>query len=473
MSKEVLDILSRISLEKNIPVGTLYDALEAALISASKKMLPPEMDVVEAELDRETGEFRVYANMEVVDEVEDEFTEISLEEARNYVDDVESGEELVIDVTPDNFGRIAAQSAKQVITQRIREAEREMIYDKYKNRTGDLIVGTVQRYERGNAIIDMGNAEAVLPSREQPPGERYRYGERIKAIIVDIQKSSKDAQIILSRTSPTLVLKLFEQEVAEIRDGVVSIRLVAREAGKRSKIAVLSSDSDVDPVGACVGMKGSRVQMVVQELRGERIDIIEYSDDKRRFVSNSLKPANIESVEYDSQSKRALLIVRDDELALAIGKNGLNARLASELTSVEIDIISESQLAERARKAKQELSMIPVVKDDWVDAFLSKGIIKANDIMNAGIEGLTQIDGLDEKTAKKILKQTEEYLQKRKTANTARMKDAAVPDEEEDESHSEETGQAEIEMEEDAPDIEQAESPQTEFELEKETPAST
>ncbi len=415
MSKEVLDILSRISLEKNIPVHTLYEALEAALISASKKMLPPEMDVVEAELDRESGEFRVYANMEVVDEVEDEYTEISLEEARDYVDDVTVGEELVIDVTPDNFGRIAAQSAKQVITQRIREAEREMIYDKYKNRTGDLIAGTVQRYERGNVIVDMGNAEAVLPSREQPPGERYRYGERLKAIIVDIQKSSKDAQIILSRTSPTLVMKLFEQEVAEIRDGVVSIRLVAREAGKRSKIAVLSSDSDIDPVGACVGMKGSRVQMVVQELRGERIDIIEYSDDKRRFVANSLKPANIESVEYDEENRRALLVVRDDELALAIGKNGLNARLASDLTGINIDIISESQLAERERMAKQELSMIPAVRDGWSDIFLGKGIIKANDILEAGMEELSKIDGMDQETAQLILEQTQEFLNQQET----------------------------------------------------------
>lgn len=423
MSKEVLDILNRISLEKNIPVNTLYDALEAALISASKKMLPSEMDVVEAELDRETGEFRVYANMDVVDEVEDEFTEISLEEARNYVDDVEVGEELVIDVTPDNFGRIAAQSAKQVITQRIREAEREMIYDKYKNRTGDLVVGTVQRYERGNVIVDLGNAEALLPSREQPPGERYRYGERLKAIIVDIQKSSKDAQIILSRSTPTLVLKLFEQEVAEIRDSVVTIRLIAREPGKRSKIAVLSSDSDVDPVGACVGMKGSRVQMVVQELRGERIDIIEYSDDKRRFVANSLKPANIESVEYDPAIKRALLVVRDDELALAIGKNGLNARLASELTGVNIDIISESQVAERERMARQELSMIPLVRDGWADTFLAKGIIKANDILEAGIEGLTKIDGLTPAIAEEILQQTQAYVQQKK--ETARMKSPA------------------------------------------------
>ncbi|MBN2330005.1 MAG: transcription termination/antitermination protein NusA [Candidatus Omnitrophica bacterium] len=413
MSKEVLDILGRISLEKNIPIDALYDALEAALISASKKMLPPMMEVAEAELDRETGEFRVYANMEVVEEVEDEYAEISLEEARNYVDDVEVGEELVIDVTPEDFGRIAAQSAKQVITQRIREAEREMIFDKYKNRIGDLVAGTVQRYERGNVIVDLGNAEALLPSREHPAGERYRYGERLKAIIVDIQKSTKDAQIILSRNDPSLVLKLFDQEVAEIRDGIVTIRLVAREPGKRSKIAVLSSDSDVDPVGACVGMKGSRVQMVVQELRGERIDIIEYSDDKRRFVANSLKPANIESVEYDPQTHRALLVVRDDELALAIGKSGLNARLASELTGVNIDIISESQLAERERLAKQELSMIPSVKDGWTDTFLAKGIIKANDILQAGIEGLTAIEGLDQETAQKILDETEQFLQER------------------------------------------------------------
>ena len=232
MSKEVLDILNRISLERNIPVATLYDALESALISASKKMLQSDVEVVEAELDRETGDFRIYANMEVVDEVVDEYTEISLEEARNFVDDVKVGESLVIDVTPQDFGRIAAQSAKQVITQRIREAEREVIYDKFKNREGDIIAGTVQRYEKGSVIVDLGNTEAVLPVKEQVPGERFRYGERIKALIKEIRKSSKDAQIVLSRTAPGLVLQLFAQEVAEIQDGVVSIRKVAREAGK-------------------------------------------------------------------------------------------------------------------------------------------------------------------------------------------------------------------------------------------------
>ncbi len=408
MSKEILDILKRLSLERNIPVNTLYDALEAALISASKKMLPPEVDVEEAEFDRESGEFRVYANMEVVEEVEDEYTQISLEEAQEYVEDVQVGEYLVIDMTPHDFGRIAAQSAKQVITQRIREAEREIVYDKYKNRTGDLVAGTVQRYERGNVIVDLGNAEALLPSKEQPQGERYRYGDRLKAIITEIRKPSKDAPIILSRTNPLLVTKLFEQEVAEIRDGVVSIRLVAREPGKRSKIAVLSSDNDVDPVGACVGMKGSRVQMVVQELRGERIDIVEYSDDKRRFVANSLKPANIESVELNEFNNRALLVVRDEELALAIGKNGLNAKLASELTGVEIDIISESQLAERETTAKDNLRKITALTDQSIDGLLTKGLFSFTDMKKAGISGLYEIDGIDSHMAEQILHEIDE-----------------------------------------------------------------
>ncbi len=410
MAKEILDIINRIALEKNIPVENLYDALESALITASKKMLNRDVDVVEAELDRETGDFRVYANMEVVEEVMDEFTEISLEEAQDYVEDVELGEILVIDVTPDGFGRIAAQSAKQVITQRIREAEREVIFDKYKNRAGDLIAGTVQRYEKGNVIVDLGNAEAVMPKREVPPGERHRYGERVKAVILDIRKTTKDAQIVLSRATPLLVSKLFEQEVTEIQDGVVSIRFVAREPGKRSKIAVLSSDNDVDPVGACVGMKGSRVQMVVQELRGERIDIIEYSSDKRRFVANSLKPATIESVELNHDNSSALLVVRDDELALAIGKGGVNVQLASELTGVHIDIISESQLVEREAQAKRELLRLPSMTDSWSEALLAKGIITLDDLGQLNIENLLKLDGMTEEKAKLIFQEVEQFI---------------------------------------------------------------
>jgi len=410
MSKEILEILNRIALEKNIQVGTLYDALESALITASKKMLNKDVDVVEAELDRETGDFRVYANMEVVEEVMDEFTEISLEEAKNYVDDVSLGEILVIDVTPNDFGRIAAQSAKQVITQRIREAEREVIFDKYKNRVGDLIAGTVQRYEKGNVIIDLGNAEAVMPKKEIPMGERHRYGDRVKAVILDIRKTTKDAQIVLSRATPLLVSKLFEQEVAEIQDGVVTVKFVAREPGKRSKIAVSSSDNDVDPVGACVGMKGSRVQMVVQELRGERIDIIEYSSDKRRFVANSLKPATIESVELNKDGTGALLVVRDDELALAIGKGGVNVQLASELTGVHIDIISENQLAEREAQAKRELLRLPSISEAWSDVLLSKGVITLNDVLSVDMDTLLQLEGMTEERAGLILQEAKQFL---------------------------------------------------------------
>lgn len=410
MSKEILEILSRIALEKNIQVETLYDALESALITASKKMLNKDVDVVEAELDRETGDFRVYANMEVVEEVMDEFTEISLEEAKNYVDDVSLGEVLVIDVTPDDFGRIAAQSAKQVITQRIREAEREVIFDKYKNRVGDLIAGTVQRYEKGNVIIDLGNAEAVMPKKEIPMGERHRYGDRVKAVILDIRKTTKDAQIVLSRATPLLVSKLFDQEVAEIQEGVVSIKFVAREPGKRSKIAVSTSDNDVDPVGACVGMKGSRVQMVVQELRGERIDIIEYSSDKRRFVANSLKPASIESVELNKDGTSALLVVRDDELALAIGKGGVNVQLASQLTGVHIDIISEAQLTEREAQAKRELLRLPSISETWSEVLLSKGIIKLKDVLSLELDTLLQLEGMTQEKAELILKEARQFI---------------------------------------------------------------
>ncbi|MDP8245900.1 MAG: transcription termination factor NusA [Candidatus Hinthialibacter antarcticus] len=470
MSKEVLDIITRISLERNIPVQTLQDALEAALISASKKMLPDDVEVVEAELDRESGEFRIYANMEVVEELEDEFTEILLEEARKYVDDVSVGEFLVIDVTPEDFGRIAAQSAKQVITQRIREAEREIIFDKYKNRTGDLVVGTVQRYEKGNVIVDLGNAEAVLPNREQPQGERYRFGDRIKAVIADIRKSSKDAQIILSRNSAELVLKLFEQEVAEIKDGIVSIRLIAREPGKRTKIAVLSSDSDVDPVGACVGMKGSRVQMVVQELRGERIDIIEYSDDRQRFVANAMKPANIESVELDNENNRALLVVQDDELALSIGKNGLNAKLASQLTKCEIDIITESQLNARELQAKKELASIPALieQSKLIDALLVKGIISRRDILSAGLEKLTDIDGIDEELAETILQEARDLIGKPIEVKSDDKDDSdASPDLVDEDADEDEDESGEGETPEDESDAKDAQA-----EAEEETPVA-
>ncbi|MCA9430101.1 MAG: transcription termination factor NusA, partial [Candidatus Omnitrophica bacterium] len=252
MSKESQDLLRRIANERNIALEVLEDALEAALISASKKMLDPEMEVTRATTDPETGDYRVFAEKTVVEEVDNEALEISLPEARMFDLDIKLGDTIEIDVTPHDFGRIAAQNAKQVVTQRIREAEREMVYERYCNKIGELVSGTVQQTERGNVIVDIGYAEAYLPFNEQPRGERYHYGDRVRAVITEVSQSHRDAQVLLSRKSPELVKKLFEQEVTEVRDGTVVIKGVAREPGKRSKIAVMSTNLDVDPVGACV-----------------------------------------------------------------------------------------------------------------------------------------------------------------------------------------------------------------------------
>ncbi|MBW7938604.1 MAG: transcription termination/antitermination protein NusA, partial [Candidatus Omnitrophica bacterium] len=339
MSRETWDLLRRIANERNISIEILEDALQAALVSASKKMLDPEMEVARAAIDPKTGEYRVYAQKVVVPEVANESREISLPEARLYNHEAKYEDIIEIDVTPNDFGRIAAQNAKQVITQRIREAEREMVFERYSNRIGELVTGTVQQYERGSVILEIGFAEALLPFEEQAKGERFHYGDRLRAVILRVNQTSREAQVVVSRKTPELVKKLFEQEVSEVRDGTVVIKAIAREPGKRSKIAVMSTNLDVDPVGACVGMKGSRVQMVVQELKGERIDIIPYSSDKIKFVQNSLKPAEVDSVELGPDGRSATLVVKDDQLSLAIGKGGLNAKLASELTGVHIDIV--------------------------------------------------------------------------------------------------------------------------------------
>ena len=470
--KEALDILERIALEKNLDPDKLQTALQDALISASKKVLGPTVEISECEIDPDTGEYKVYAMKEVVEKVIDPDREIAYDEVKEEIEDIEIGEELAIavDINPDDFGRIAAQSAKQVLTQRIREAEREMVYDKYKSRVGELITGTVQRHERGSAIVDVGTAEAILPYKLQPYGERYRYGENVKAIIHDVPdihtdpKARRDAQIVLSRTDPQLVIRLFEQEVAEMRDGVVSIRVIAREPGRRTKIAVMSRDSDVDPVGACVGMKGSRVQMVVQELRGERIDIIEYSDDKRRFVANSLKPAEIESVELTDDEGRALVVVRDDALSLAIGRGGLNARLASELTGAEIDILSESQLAEREETAKKTLlAQFPSMTDDLADRFLTRGLLGCADVLKASETSLKLIEGMDDELVATILAEAK-AAQEAPEATEAEAEEIAEASSEDEEAATDEETEAEVIDEDSTEDEEAATDEETEAE---------
>lgn len=344
-NKGFLEAFREVGKEKGIALEVLFDAIEAALISAYKRNFNSAQNV-RVSLDRTTGEFHVYAVKNVVDEVSDEITEISLSDAKSIHPDYKVGDVIEQEVTPADFGRIAAQTAKQVVVQRIREAERGIIYDEYANRANDILTGIVQRVEGRNVIIDLGRTEALLPPAEQISTEKYAPNNRMKFYIVEVKKTTKGPQILLSRTHPGLLKRLFELEVPEISDGTVEIKSVAREPGMRSKIAVYSGDETVDPVGSCVGQKGLRVQSVVDELHGEKIDIVKWNQDPAVYIANSLSPAKVVSVAIKESEKISRVIVPDYQLSLAIGKEGQNARLAAKLTGWKIDIKSESQADE-------------------------------------------------------------------------------------------------------------------------------
>ena len=338
-------IIDQIVKEKSIDKAIVIEAIEQAVLSAANKKFRNTRNL-EATFNRDTGEVELFEYVEVVDEVEDSYRQITLEEAREEDPEVEIGDEIGMKLPSSEFSRIAAQTAKQVIIQRVREAERETIFNEFKDRVGELINGLVRRYEKGDLIVDLGRAEAVLTYKELAPREVYRQGDRIKALITDIRMTTKGPQILLSRTAPAMLAKLFEAEVPEVAEGIVEIINVVREPGSRAKIAVYSHDSDVDPVGACVGMRGSRVQNVVSELRGEKIDIIPWSEDIARFACNALSPAVVSKVFVEDENKAMEIIVPDDQLSLAIGKRGQNVRLAAKLTGWRIDIKSETRQAE-------------------------------------------------------------------------------------------------------------------------------
>lgn len=346
MNVEFIEALAEIEKEKGVCKDILIEAIEAALISAYKRNFG-SLQNVRVQIDRETGEIKVFARKNVVNEVEDERLEMSLTEAKNKDPRYDIDDIVEIEVTPRDFGRIAAQTAKQVVVQRIREAERGIIFEEFSNREGDIVTGIVQRYEQRNVIIDLGKTEAVLASTEQIPSENYNHADRIKTYIIEVKKTTKGPQIMVSRTHPGLLKRLFELEVPEIHDGVVELKSVAREAGARSKIAVASKYENVDPVGACVGPKGMRVQTIVTELKGEKIDIVKWSEDPAKFVASALSPAKVVNVRINEEEKIASVVVPDYQLSLAIGKEGQNARLAAKLTSWKIDIKSESQAIEQ------------------------------------------------------------------------------------------------------------------------------
>jgi transcription termination/antitermination protein NusA len=333
VNKQLIAALVELEKEKGIKMDTIIEALEQALASAYKRNYQVEFEC-RTDINIETGEIRVFRILEE--------------------DEVEDSDKDEVEVTPDNFGRIAAQTAKQVIRQRIKEAEREIMYDEFKDRIGDLVTGIVQQSDSRFTLVDLGKVEALLPQYEQVPGERYRHGERIKCYISDVRKTTKGPQVIVSRSHTGLIRRLFELEVPEIYEGVVEIISIAREAGYRTKIAVKSNEKNVDPVGACVGPKGSRVKMIVDELGGEKIDIVDYSEDVISYIKNSLSPARVNKVLIDEDNKFALVVVSNDQLSLAIGREGQNARLAARLTGWKIDIKSQKQFEEELAEAREE-----------------------------------------------------------------------------------------------------------------------
>ncbi len=349
MTVNLNHIIDQVVKDKGVNREVLIEALESAVLSAANRKYRNTRDL-EAHYNPEIGEVEVFEFVTVVDEVEDSYKQIQLEEAREADPDAQVGDELGMKIDASNFSRIAAQTAKQVIIQKVREAEREGVYKEFKDRVGELVNGIVRRYERGDLIIDLGKAEAILPHRQQVFRESYRQGDRVRAFIAEVNLSTKGPQIVLSRTHEGLVAALFASEVPEIAEGIVELKGVSREPGSRSKIAVYSNDRDVDPVGACVGMRGSRVQNVVTELRGEKIDIIPWSSDIAQFACSALAPAEVTRVYVDKGERSLEIIVPDDQLSLAIGKKGQNVRLAAKLVNWRIDIKSESQ----ARAAEEE-----------------------------------------------------------------------------------------------------------------------
>jgi len=359
MNADFLDALRQIEKEKEIPLEVLLSTIESALESAYKKNYAATGDV-RVRVSSSKGGFHVFCEKDVVETVENSHIQISLQEARDNDPDVQVGDVIEIEVTPENFGRIAAQTAKQVVVQRIREAEREHVYEEFGDRVGEVLTCTVQRREQRNVFVNLGKIEAVLPPAEQVPTEPYRFNDRLKVYVLEVRRTPKGPQVVVSRTHPSLIRRLFELEVPEIAEGIVSIKSVAREPGARTKVAVHSSDEKVDPMGACVGHRGTRVQSVVNELYGEKIDIVRWNEKIEKFIAEALSPAKAVSVTCDDQTKTALVAMPDGQLSLAIGKSGQNVRLAARLTGWRIDIRSESQLAGVEPESKVVQSVEPV-----------------------------------------------------------------------------------------------------------------
>ncbi len=428
---ELLMIADAVAREKSIDRSLVIQAMEDAIQKAAKSRYGSENEI-RAEIDPKTGEIRLNRILKVVEKVSEDATEISLKEARRRNPAAQIGDEIAEPLPPLDFGRVAAQNAKQVIVQKVREAERDRQYNEYIAKVGEIVNGIVKRVEYSNVIVDLGRAEAVLRRDEALPREQYKYGDRIRAYLYDVRREVRGPQIFLSRARPEFMAKLFAMEVPEIYDGIVEIKSVARDPGSRAKIAVASKDASIDPVGACVGMRGSRVQAVVNELQGEKIDIIQWSPDAATFIVNALAPAEVAKVVLDEDSERIEVVVPDDQLSLAIGRRGQNVRLASQLTGWDIDILTEAEESERRQKefAERSALFMEALDVDEVIAQLlaSEGFATVEEIAYVEPHEIASIEGFDEATAEEIQNRAREHLDRRENELIEKRKALGVSD---------------------------------------------
>jgi len=428
---ELLHVADAVAREKSIDRDEVLVAMEQAIQKAGRAKYGHEHDI-RAEIDRRTGEVRLQRYLQVADPVENEFTQINLKAARKSKSDITVGDFVVDDLPPIDLGRIAAQTAKQVIVQKVREAERKRQYLEYKDRVGEIVSGIVKRIEYGNVTIDLGRTEAMMRRDETLPREHFKNGDRVRAYIYDVREEQRGAQIFLSRTHPLFMAKLFTQEVPEIYDNVIEIKSVARDPGSRAKIAVLSNDSSIDPVGACVGMRGSRVQAVVGELQGEKIDIIPWSGDPATFVVNALAPAEVAKVVLDEDNNRMDVVVPDEQLSLAIGRRGQNVRLASMLTGWDIDILTEKEESERRQQelaTRTALFVEALAVDDVIAHLLcSEGFSRVEQIAETSTDELAEIEGFDAEVAAELQERARSWLAENAAKLEAKRKEFGVAD---------------------------------------------
>lgn len=429
---ELLQVADAVAREKAIERDVVLMAMEDAIQKAARSRYGLENDI-HAEIDRKSGEIRLERHLQVVEKIENDAIEIGIGEAQRRNPDAQVGDVIAEPLPPIDFGRIAAQTAKQVIVQKVREAERERQYAEYKDRIGEIVNGLVKRVEYGNVTIDLGRAEAILRRDELLPRETFRQGDRVRAYIYDVRREPRGPQIFLSRSHPQFMAKLFAQEVPEVYDGIIEIRAVARDPGSRAKIAVLSNDNSIDPVGACVGMRGSRVQAVVNELQGEKIDIIKWSPDPATFIVNALAPAEVAKVVLDEEANAVEVVVPTDQLSLAIGRRGQNVRLASQLTGYDIDILTEEEESERRQKEFRERSQLFIdaldVDETLAQLLVTEGFTKIEELAYLPVEELAEIEGFDGDVAGELHERATEYIDKRNSEFEDKRKALGVSDE--------------------------------------------